>query len=169
MKEKLKNASFGVLGCGVMVGVLFLAVFLIRGAVWAADKALPWLNFASEILLAICILVLLPMCVFRKTRPWAGMGFYFGSYLFGLTLWAFSCLVCYDIWGYRALIIGLLLAGIGVWPVALIASLFTGHWSLVRDLVIQFVLVFGTRFVGTWLASRAPREPRQFEDGIVDY
>jgi len=165
MKDKLKNAFQGVLGCAVMVGVLILAIFLLRGVVWASDKALPWLNLASEIVLAICILVLLPMCIFRTTRPWAGTGFYLSSYLFGLTLWAFSCLVCYQIWGYRALIFGLILGGVGVLPVAFIASVFTGHWSLVRDLLLQVLLTFGARSLGTWLLSRAPHQ----EEGNVDY
>jgi hypothetical protein len=166
MKDKLKNASLGALGCAVMVGVLFLAAFMVVGVVWVSDKILPWLNFASVILLAICIFILSPMCIFRTTRPIAGMWFYFGSYVFGLTLWVLSCLVCYDIWGYRALIIGLLVAGVGVAPMALIASIFTGHWSTVRDLLIPFVLMLGTRVLGIWLTSHTQR---QYEEGIADY
>jgi hypothetical protein len=162
MSSKTKEALGGVLGCVVMIAVAVLAIFLIRGMVWASDKVMPWLNLASEILLGIAVLVLLPMSFFRKSRPLAGIGFYFGSYVFGLTLWAFSCLVCYYIWGYMALIIGLILAGIGVMPVAVIASLFTGHWSLLWSLIFQIVLTFGTRYLGMRLIHAAD-ERRQAE------
>lgn len=167
MKDKLKDASLGILGCGAMIGLAALAVFLIRGVVWVSDKVLPWLNLASEILLGVCLLVLLPMCIFRKTRPFAGVGFYFGSYLFGLTLWVFSCLVCYLLWGYRALLFGLVLAGVGVLPVALVASVFTAHWSLLRDLTIQIVLTFGTRALGSWLMVHQPQSMPTDEESLA--
>jgi hypothetical protein len=62
---------------------------------------------------------------------------------------------CFAIWGYMALIIGLLLAGVGVWPVALIAALFHGEWSVVLELLVGLVLAFGTRFLGTTLMEAA--------------
>jgi len=33
-------------------------------------KALPWLNVAGEIALTVCLLILLPLTFFRRTRPW---------------------------------------------------------------------------------------------------
>jgi ketosteroid isomerase-like protein len=169
MPDKLKNISLGILGFAVMVGVLVLAFFLMRGVVWASDKALPWLVFLCEVLLLICAVVLLPMCIFRKTRLWAAMGFYFGSYLFGVTLWAFSCLICIAIWGYMALIIGLLLAGVGVLPVALIAALFHGEWTVLLELLIGLVLTFGTRFAGMMLIKEEDtrREAEAYVESVA--
>jgi predicted small metal-binding protein len=164
--KKLKDLSLGILGFAVMVGLLVLAFLLIRGAVWASDKALPWLVIGSEVLLAICVLVLLPMCIFRKTRSWAGIGFYIGSYLFGLTLWAFSCLICIAIWGYMALIIGLLFAGVGVLPVALIAAIFHGEWTVLLELLTGLVLTFGTRFAGMMLIKE--EETRRQAEAYVE-
>jgi hypothetical protein len=166
MLKKLKDLSLGVLGFAVMIGALVLAVFLMRGAVWASDKALPWLVFGSEVLLLICLVVLLPMCIFRKTRLSAAVGFYFGSYLFGVTLWAFSCLVCVAIWGYTALIIGLLLAGVGVFPVALIAALFHGEWTVLLELLIGLILTFGTRFAGVILIKE--EETRRQAEAYIE-
>src|SRR5438445_11070222 len=127
------------------MAVLFLlSVLLLRGMVWASEKALPWLIDAGRIALDVCVVGLLPLCIFRKTRPWAGLAFYLVSFLFGTMLFAFSCLVVVQIWGYGGLIFGLILGGVGVVPVAFFASLFHAEWPLFWDVVFGTVLTFGS-------------------------
>jgi hypothetical protein len=93
------------------------------------------------------------------------LGFYFSSFLFGLSLWAFSCIVVVAIWGYGALAVGLVLAGIGVIPVALLATLFHAEWAWFVNVIIGIVLTFGARGLGIWLISPTrTAEQRWIED-----
>lgn len=157
-ESRLKKAGTFALGLAIMAGVFLLIAVFLRGIVWASEKALPWLIDAGRIAFDICVLGLLPLCIFRRTRPWAGLGFYIASFVFGTVLLAFSCLVAVQIWGYGGLIFGLLLAGVGVVPVAFLASLFHAAWGLLLDLTIGTVLTFGTRALGIYLSTRGPAE-----------
>ena len=90
----------------VLLVVLFvpfvLSVLYIYGMLWFLEKAFPWLFYGGAIAFAICLLVLLPLSIFRKVRPWTGLGFYVASFLFGTMLFAFSCLVTVQLWGLSA-------------------------------------------------------------------
>lgn len=153
-KFALKKAGNFALGLVVMLAIFLLIGLFLRGMVWASEKALPWLIDAGRIAFDICVLILLPLCIFRKTRPWAGLGFFFASFLFGTVLFAFSCIVDVQLRGYGALIFGLFLAGVGVVPVAFFATLFHGAWPLFWDVVFGVVLTFGTRYLGVRLADQ---------------
>lgn len=156
-ESKLKKAAFGVGGYAVALVVicvvLFFIALLLRGMVWASDKMMPWLISASGIALLICIFIFLPLCIFGRTRPWAGVGYVYASYVFGLMLWAYSCLFVVYAWGYGALAIGLIFAGVGVVPVALLAAIFHAEWAVLLEVVVGIVLTFGTRFLGLWLTT----------------
>jgi hypothetical protein len=168
-ESKLKKAAFGVGGYAIGLIVVCLGLFfitlLLRGMVWASDKMMPWLVTASGIALLICIFIFLPLCIFRKTRPWAGVGYVYASYVFGVMLWAYSCLFVVYAWGYVALGIGLVFAGVGVVPMALLAALFHAEWSVLWEVVFGIVLTFGTRFLGIWLTT-PKQEP---EEMLTDY
>jgi len=160
-ESRLKSIGNFCLGIVVMIAIFALIGVLIRGMVWASEVALPWLFTAGSIALDVCVFVLLPLCVFRKTRPWAGMGFFLSSFLFGTGLFAFSCIVVVQIWGYGGLIFGLLLGGIGVVPLAFFAALFHGAWPLFWSVVIGVILMFGTRSLGLYLSDTRPKERQQ--------
>src|SRR5580698_8463744 len=169
-ESKLKKAAFGVggyaVGLIVICVVLFFIALFLRGMVWALDKMMPWLVTASGIALLVCIFIFLPLCIFRRTRPWAGVGYVYASYVFGLMLWAYSCLFVVYAWGYGALAVGLIFAGVGVVPVALLAAIFHAEWSVLLELVVSIVLTFGTRFLGLWLTT--PKQEIE-EEVLVDY
>src|SRR6266516_3021253 len=97
-KSRLKNAGMLALGLVVMVAFFLITALLVRGTVWASERALPWLDTAARVALEICTLVFLPLCIFRRTRRWAGLGFWLSSFVFGTLLFAFSTLVVADIW-----------------------------------------------------------------------
>ena len=150
----------------VLIVPLVLSVLYIHGMVWFSEKAFPWLSYGGAIAFAICLLVLLPLSIFRKLRPWTGLGFQLASYLFGTLLFAFSCLVAVQLWGYVGLIIGLLLAGGGVVPVAFLAALFHGKWALLGYVVLGTVLTFGTRILGLrWAQSTSGEKELAVEAG----
>ena len=156
--KKVGVPLFGVIMAVVLLlGLVLFSLVLFFGMVWVSAKFLPRLLDAGRIAFDICVLVLLPLCIFRKTRPWAGLGYVLSSFLFGVILFALSCIVCVQLWGFGALFLGLLLAGGGVVPVALLAAAFHGAWPLFWDLVFGVVLTFGTRYVGS-LLQRVPEE-----------
>lgn len=168
MKDGPLIKRIGELGLGlaIIVTIFVLIALFVHGMVWASEKALPWVIDAGQISFAVCGFVFLPLCIFRHTRLWAGLGFFLASYVFGTELFAYSCIVAFQIWGYAGLIWGLLLGGIGVVPVALFASLFAAvrhqtQWGLFWDILFMVFLTFGTRFLGIYLST--PRRRRELE------
>jgi hypothetical protein len=153
-----------LMGLAIGVGIFFLSAVLLLGTGWALTKALPWLSWAPRIVFDICFFVLLPLCVFRKTRSWAGTGFVIASYAFGLLLFAFSIIVVLEIWGYTGLFIGLFFGGVGVVPVAFLAALLHGEWMLLLNMVLGVVFTYGTRILGIYLAS-VKQPPESGENG----
>lgn len=155
MKEKLKNFGYYVLGIAGLLLLLFVSIAMLKGAVWIGEHALQWLIDFSWIVIAINLLILLPLGLFKKTGIVGGMGIYISSYVFGLTLWFLGLLLTYFTWGFFGILIGLVLGGVGVVPVAMLATLLNGEFFSLVVLVILTILTFGTRALGIYLASRA--------------
>jgi len=165
-RHRLKEGGLYVAGCLTMIALAALFGLLLKGVVLASSKALPFLSGMSVLVLAICIFFLIPLSIFRKTRPIAGNGLYFSSYLFGIMLWAYSCVVSYGIWGYAGLVVGLLFLGVGVLPVALLGTLLHGYWSILGELVFGIFLTFGARGFGVYLLVKcAPVSQGRVGDG----
>jgi hypothetical protein len=169
--SRLKTSKAIGTGLAVLFAVIVLPLLFIYGIVWFSEKALPWLILASAIVFATCLLVLLPLSIFRKVRPWTGLGLFFASFLFGTMLFAFSCLVVLQLWGGFGLVVGLVLGGLGVVPVAFLAALFHGEWALLGFVVLGIVVTYGTRMLGIRLVESIPDEeykwPEQVSDGAV--
>jgi hypothetical protein len=151
--------------CGIIV-MLFLLVLAIQGGAWLAGKILPALPIFSELVLAADILIFLPLAIFRTTRKLAGDGLYVSSYAFGVTLWIWAFLLAYTIWGALAVIIGLFLVGVGVVPIAMLATAFAGQWQNFGILLSLLLLTFGIRFLGQALRRNAmiPRSDSWVEE-----
>ena len=110
--------------------------------------------------------VLLPLCIFRKTRSGTGAGLVCASYVFGIHLFAFCCVFVAQVWGYVGLAIGLILAGMGVLPIALIAALLHAEWIVLFNLVVGIILTFGTRALGVHL-SMIRRKEEELQPGSI--
>src|SRR5438477_6656311 len=76
MPTWLKNTGLYAVGLLVFAGLFVLCALMLHGMVWASEKLLPWLAVAGRYAFDVCLLML-PLCLFRKTRPWAGGVFYF--------------------------------------------------------------------------------------------
>lgn len=155
MFEKLKGAANYALGGAVLIGLLALPFIFIKGAIWASKTLLPPLAAIGWIALAIVILILLPLSLFRRLRGFTGTSIYLSSYLFGLICWLTGFIVTYVLWGAWAIVIGLLFLGGGVVPIGMLASLFKGEWQSLLILFILLVLTFGTRIGGMYIAERS--------------
>lgn len=155
MKEKFKSIGSVLLGVGISVGVILLAAFFIKGGLWLSDILFPWLTWISNIAFLICILILLPLAIFRKTRGFSGLSLYISSYIFGTTLWVSAFLLTYELWGATALFIGLFMGGIGIVPIAVLATLFHAEWLWFAQIIFLLILTFGSRMLGLYLSEKA--------------
>jgi hypothetical protein len=150
------GALLFLIGVLLLVGLVF--GLFIRGGAWLAGVTYPWLRGVSELTLAVSIVIFLPMSLFARARVIAGNGIIIASYIFGLTLWVWGFLLTYTLWGTIALIIGLIFLGIGVVPIAMLATLFNGMWATLGELIGLTILTFGARAYGFRLLERATRE-----------
>ncbi len=151
VKSTVSNIGVYALGLVIMLAFLALPVLFIVGGVLVAEKILPLLMLLSMLALAFNIVILLPLALIPPTRPWAGLGFLISSYVFGLTGWFMGLLLTWILWGGLAVIIGLFILGIGVVPIAMLATLFNGMWIELGLLCLAVLLTFGLRILGTIL------------------
>ena len=154
MREKLKEFGCSILSLGLFIGLILLAVAFIYGAAWTSAKVFPWLYAAFFPALGFALFISLPLSFFRRTRAFAANSFYIVSFIFGLNLWCFSLLLTLFLWGTMAVFIGLGIVGVGIAPVALMATAFKGEWEHFLDLVILLVLTFGCRVFSLYLIGK---------------
>lgn len=158
MWDKLKGGMSLLLGLGIMIGLLFLVVLFIEGGARLGVIVYPWLATAAGLALAIALFVLLPLSLLRSTRDFSAAGLLIASYVIGLALWVWALIVTYGIWGFWAVLIGLFIMGVGILPVAMLATLFNGMWPQLGELVLATVLVFGIRAYSFYVTHKAERD-----------
>ncbi len=136
MEQTLKWIGSAVIGVGIMIGLVVVAMLLLQGGVWLSAKLYPWLVGLTGFTFAVLVFVLLPNAVFSSVPKFAGSGMFIASYVFGATLW-----------------------GVGVVPLAMLATLFNGLWSTLGELVLGLILTIGVRVWGLRLLEKAARQP----------
>ncbi|MDD4050597.1 MAG: hypothetical protein PHR28_01690 [candidate division Zixibacteria bacterium] len=146
--RSFSGCLFGI--CGIII-LVFLLVLVIQGGAWIAAKILPVLPIFMEIVIGFDLFILLPLAIFRKTRRLSGDGLYMSSYAYGVTLWIWAFLLTYTIWGALAVIIGLFIVGVGVVPIAMLATAIKGQWQNLGLLISLLILTFGARSLGVAL------------------
>jgi hypothetical protein len=123
-------------------------------AVKAYTFTLPFYSLA----LAITVFVLLPLAVWRKTRSTASIGLLVASYIFGVTTWLLGAAVTFGAFGWFGLIVGLLVFGISVVPLAIIGAIFKQHdGGLALVLFVMVLVTLASRLGGAYAASKAER------------
>lgn len=119
-----------MIGIAVILGIIIFAMFFIKGGVWLSVKVIPRLSIVMGYVFALDILIILPLGIFKKTKGTSAIGLVVSSYVYGITLWFWALLLTYVIWGAVAVFIGLILAGVGVIPFAMIATAIKGEWEI---------------------------------------
>ena len=152
--EKLKSIGAMLLGIFIFLCILALPFFFLKGGVWLSAKLSPVLTVAAGIAHILCIFIFLPLSFFRRTRGFSTIGFLISSYAFGATLWTWSLITTYLLWGGFWVIIGVFFMGIGVVPMAFFATLFKGLWPAVGGILYLFVLTIGLRMFSMWLSEK---------------
>lgn len=152
--ETLKSIGGALLGIAFFVGsIIALILFFTVGAKVGAT-ILPFVSWLTGILFAINIIALL-VAISRKARGVVGVIIFISSYVYGLQTWITGLLVTLAIWGWGAVIIGLILGGVGVVPIGMLATAVHGHWSIFFVLLINVILTYGSRAIGMTLAESA--------------
>jgi hypothetical protein len=164
---KVKEGSKGLAATAMVLTGLFLLLFvcvlMLRGAAWVIDKALPWVFFVAICAFCLSLIVFLPLSFFRRTRSVSAVCFLLASYLIGLWTWCYGFEVAFDIWGTTGIIVGMLLGGVGVFPVAVLAAMFRAEWWIVFDLFVYLAITFGLRFYSIFLNEKVQRRAREEE------
>src|SRR5436309_3166446 len=148
MKTTLASIGTGALGIAILFALALIPVLLLQGGVWLSALLFPWLAAINALALLVTLFVLLPNAVFSSTPKFAGSGMMIVSYVFGATVWVWSLLLTYTLWGGFWLFIGLFMAGVGVVPLAMIATFFKGMWAELGEHVVLIALTFGRPGVG---------------------
>jgi len=171
MWEKLKNLGWGILGIAFFVIIALLIGLFIHGGAWLSAKVYPILTVIFGITFGIALFVLTPISILKKARGFAGNGIVISSFIFGLTLWVWSFLLTYTLWGGLGIFIGLFLFGVGVVPIAMLATAFKGMWAIFGQLIFLTILTFGSRFFGVFLIERYNRFKAEHDHAyeIQDY
>lgn len=151
--EKIKGIGGIALGGVIFLAILAVPAVFIMGSTWAATHLLEPLIIVGWIALAVDLLLLLPLSIFRGLRGFTGTMIFVSSFIFGLITWLLGFILTYSLWGLWAVIIGILFFGGAVVPFALLATLFKGMWEPFFSVLILFVLTFGARFAGFYIAE----------------
>ena len=153
MVEKIKEMAGMAFGFLVFIAILSLPVVFFMGAAWASKNLLGPLIVIGWILLAINIVIFLPLSIFKRLRGFTGGGMFFSSFIFGIVAWLLGFILTYSIWGTWAVIIGVFFMGVGVVPIALLATAINGYWDPFLTLLVVSALTFGARIIGLLIAE----------------
>ena len=159
MKNFLKATGKFFLGGIMLISMFVVALFFFtsffKGGIWLGNKILPWLFFVGGIVFIFDLCLFLPLGIFKKTKSIASVGLLVSSYVYGLTLWLWSLLFVYMVWGWFAVFVGLGFMGIGIVPVALLAIVVKGHWIVVCPFISYLVCIYGSRSLGLYFSKQA--------------
>ena len=139
----------------LMIGLalLSLPLIFIMGAAWASEILLAPLIGIGKGLLLLNLAVLLPLSIVLRFRVLTGSWILLSSYVFALLAWLQGFILTYTTLGVLAVLLGLLLFGVGVVPIALIATAVAGNWSAFVMLLLVTLLTFVSRLIGGYILS----------------
>ena len=125
------------------------------GMVWLSAQVFWLVQLLSSIGTFLLIFSLIPSLIFPSSRELCGKGIIIVTYLWGLSLWMFSTLAVYEIWGLWGLFFGLFLFGVGTVPIAFLAFLVNGAWPVSILILVGAIVIYGVRMLGRWVLYKA--------------
>jgi len=157
MRRLFKSISGYFIGAAILLVPILLATLFIKGGVYLSRKLLPLLGLLMWIIFAIDFLIMLPLSALKKLKSFTSIVFMISSYVYGLTLWFWGLLLTYIIWGFIAVFIGLFMAGVGVVPIAILATAINGKWVITIQLLLLSIFTYGSRVYSLYLAENADK------------
>jgi membrane-anchored protein YejM (alkaline phosphatase superfamily) len=128
---------------------------LLTGAAAFSVWVLKWTFPAFTAIFLLSLVLLVPLSLIPTARGLSAIGFVIASNAFGVILWIWGIAYTYSVWGLFAVIIGLVLLGGGVVPIAMFAALLHGDWGNLGLFVVTAVIMIGCRVLANWLAEKA--------------
>ena len=130
-----------------MIVLAAVPVILLTGGAWIAPKILDYLAWPVAIAFLFCLIVFLPLSLFRKTRSLSSVGFLISSYIFGASAWFAGLLASYIYCGAFWTVLALFAFGVGVVPLGIIGALVHTDWMAAGLLFGGLVLTYGARAI----------------------
>lgn len=152
---RMKDIGSIVAGIAVLVGIMAIGIGLLTGAAEFSLWILKWTFPVFWIALLISVVLLAPLSLIPSARGFSAVGFMFAAIAFSTILWLWGMAYTYTVWGMLGVVVGLVLLGIGVVPVAMVAALIHGDWSTLGMFVVTGIVSIGFRGLSGWLAEKA--------------
>lgn len=149
----LRNTGVFIVGAILFVATILLSSIFLIGITWLTTVLYPFILFIRQLTIQSCFFILLPLSFFKTTRTFAATGFAVSAMVMGITVWLFSVLTVYQLWGFIGLSAGIILGIVGIVPLALIAAGLNGMWVAVGSIALGTALYFGLYVFGIYLRS----------------
>lgn len=158
-----------LIGLAVAAAIVTAIILIFKYGGDALQIILPIIYQLAGTLTLLNILLLL-VVIIPKARGVAGYIILVSSLVYGLWAWIFGLIVTLSIWGWIGVIIGVLMGGVGVVPLALLASIVDGKWDLFWPLIINIGVYFAALTIGTLLIESAEKHQANSENDqdIID-
>ncbi|MEN7537339.1 hypothetical protein ABDJ38_09165 [Aurantiacibacter sp. DGU5] len=134
--------------------ILAIPLLFLFGLAEFSVWALNWIPDVFRVAMVLCI-AMVPLAVIIPARAIAGAAYGVASFVFLTGLWLYSLAFTYTEWGMIGVVLGVIVAGIGVVFTAILAALFSASWEVLGNVAILIALGLGTRFLAGWLNASA--------------
>jgi hypothetical protein len=150
----LSNTTVTITGIAIIGLFVVIPSVFIHGGAWVSAEALDYLAWPVDIASMFCILIFVPLSLFRATRPVSAVGFMASSYIFGASTLLSGMLVSYIYFGIFWTVIALFFFFVGVVPLAILGAVVHADWMVAGLLTSALVLTYGARGVAVWMTAK---------------
>ena len=151
-----------LLAIAVLCACVAVPVVLLIGVSWVIRAVEPVVIACTSAAFWLSLLVFTPASLLRQTRVVAIFGFGAASIVFGIFSWCLSFACVHDYFGTIGLVIGLLIAGVGIVPIAMVGAVLHHSWPVLALLIAALGIGFGTRVLAVWLATVQERSKARY-------
>ncbi|MBR5623546.1 hypothetical protein IKW72_00865 [bacterium] len=135
----MKTLGNALLSLFIFLGLIFLIFLFFKGAQFFAAILAPLVIVAPTIIGIGIIFVLLSLVPPLKRALLFPI--LITSYIVGFLLFVESAFLTLDVFNILWLIVGILLCGFGITPIAMIACIFSQQWGILANLVFMLAAV----------------------------
>lgn len=153
MIKMLTNATATVFGGMISLVLIALPIIVIVLAIVVGvvfQDVIQWVNNV----LGILFFLLLFLSIVPRFRAVTGSLIVLEAYAWFLVLWINCAVVTYAMWGVWGIVIGILLAGIGVYITAILAALFSGEFAIAGIIILTLAIIMGIQALGLWISTK---------------
>ena len=179
MRHSFKTTGFTALFASAIILALLIAipVLLLLGAAELSAMALGWMPVLFVGIAGAGAGLAAFLALLQSKRGRAAAVALFTSVLLAALLWVWSLAFTYTQWGLLPVVIGLLIFGFGIVPVAAIVAIFEAQWTTLGLFAALIGCIYAFRVVGANLLRQAterafdkmrgPSANRPLDDGTT--